>query len=519
MLQVTKEYLDNEKNVSDLMVEVKRILKQRKRLYNRYNRKGEKKDVKVPLEYYIVNIASGFFGGKAPIYTVKQEQDQNKKNLVKKLFNKTIGKDDNPEELQMIIDYIRDYNDDASFFYDVVKDYLCVRAGYGIMYETENNEIVYAHSSALQTVALYDYSTPIQMIGLVRLWDEKDGRGNDIEKAEIITADYKRYYLNGKKQANDFKEDIEAKQDVTWKMVPAFAVENVDDLCIFEPVIDLIDAFEEIIKNNKNIFKYNDEAKLKITGYEPEHEMMVPELDENGNPKLDKNEQPILIKNPERVKEDEAILNAKIFYTPGKDGDIDWIIKNINDTASENHKKTLIELILMTTCIPNVTDVGFTNADNASALEKKFFPLEQVLIHADKQFKKELLRMWENIIDRINQKNNSNYDFRNIQIELQRNMPTEKTDVVSMALQLRGLLSDETVIGMLPYDLDVESELAKMKQQTEENMMNNFNNMVALGQEKSNVQNEKKELNKKEQQIDNAKQQIDPVKESKSDNK
>ena len=98
-------------------------------------------------------------------------------------------------------------------------------------------------------------------------------------------------------------------------------------------------------------------------------------------------------------------------------------------------------------------------------------------------------------------------------------MPTEKTDVVSMALQLRGLLSDETVIGMLPYDLDVESELAKMKQQTEENMMNNFNNMVALGQEKSNVQNEKKELNKKEQQIDNAKQQIDPAKESKSDNK
>lgn len=46
-----------------------------------------------------------------------------------------------------------------------------------------------------------------------------------------------------------------------------------------------------------------------------------------------------MTKNPARVQEDEAVLNAKVFYTPDKDGDIDWIIKDINDTASENHKK------------------------------------------------------------------------------------------------------------------------------------------------------------------------------------
>ena len=72
-------------------------------------------------------------------------------------------------------------------------------------------------------------------------------------------------------------------------------------------------------------------------------------------------------------------------------GDFKWLIKDINDTASENHKKTLMELILMMACIPNVTDVGFTKADNSSALDKKFFPLEQIIIQAEKQFKKRIL--------------------------------------------------------------------------------------------------------------------------------
>ena len=67
-------------------------------------------------------------------------------------------------------------------------------------------------------------------------------------------------------------------------------------------------------------------------------------------------------------------------------------------------KKTMLDMALMIAGVPNVTDQGFTNADNASALEKKFFPLDQVLQQADKLFKKEFLRLWEMITHRINLK-------------------------------------------------------------------------------------------------------------------
>lgn len=56
--------------------------------------------------------------------------------------------------------------------------------------------------------------------------------------------------------------------------------------------------------------------------------------------------------------------------------------------------------------VPNITDLGFTTADNASALDRKFFALEQMITNADRQFRKAILRRWETIIDRINKRKN-----------------------------------------------------------------------------------------------------------------
>jgi hypothetical protein len=66
------------------------------------------------------------------------------------------------------------------------------------------------------------------------------------------------------------------------------------------------------------------------------------------------------------------------------------------------------------------------------------------------------------IFDRINLKKNTNYDFRDVKVKLYRNLPTDKYTEVDSALKLRGLLSDESVINMLPYELDAMSELNKI---------------------------------------------------------
>ena len=499
-----EENIDN--NISILWGRALPILMHRKYLYDRFTRKNDKSDVIVALEYYITIIASGYFGGKEPQYKVKKINDT-QKNILQKIFDKVFGDKNNPDEFQAIIDYITKYNDNGSFFYDCVKDYINTGACYGLVYENNENEEVYAHTSSLNTVAIWNYGTPKRKIGLLRAWYENTASGGIETHLELITKDYKKQYIDGiekneisKNAEYNFKEVKGSRKEVLWNDVPCFAVENPDGLAFFENVITLIKKHEQVIKNNANIFQYNDNAKLKITGFTPENEAVVQAIDKNGQPQVDNNGQPVLINNPARQKEDEAILNAKVFYTPDQSGDIDWLIKNINDTASENHKKTCLDMALMISGVPNVTDQGFTDADNASALEKKFFPLEQVLQQADHLFKAELLRMWKMITERINLKKSKEYDFRDIEVILVRNLPTDTESIVNAWLKLRGLLSDKTIIDHLPYDLDSEAEIAEMDAQNEANIEKNLENMQKMGQDTSNAQLDTEQDN---QQIEN----------------
>lgn len=489
LLQYQEDFLSEENidnNINLLWGALIPILEHRRYLYDRYTRKNQVSDLKIPLEYYISTIASGYFGGKEPQFKVKQI-NETKRNLLEKVFNKSFNDKNNTDEYQTIIDYITSYNDNASFFYDVVKDYVNTGGGYGLLYENEDNETVYAWTSALNTCAIWNYDTPAQKIGLIRYWFENIANGGIQIHLELITKNYRRHYINNTIQNIVFdkggRQDFrEAEQDrVLWDDLPCFAVENPDGLALFENVITAIMKYEQVCKNNANTFQYNDEAKLKVTGFMPEQPLLIEKRDKDGNVETDAKGDPIMIENPLRKQEDSAILNAPVFYTPDNSGDIDWITKNINDTASENHKKTMLDMALMIAGVPNVTDQGFTNADNSSALEKKFFPLDQVMQQADKLFKKEFLRLWEMITHRINLKKSTEYDFRDVEVILNRNLPSNNGELVQNWLGLRGLVSDKTVIDHLPYDLDAESELLAMDEQNAENMQRNIENMRALG--------------------------------------
>ena len=292
----------------------------------------------------------------------------------------------------------------------------------------------------------------------------------------------------------EFKEIKDSNKEVLWNDLPVFAVESPTGLCFFENQISLIKKHEQVINNNANTFDYNDNAKLKITGFTPRNELFIEQEKEDGSTTI--------VKNPDRVAEDRMIREADIFYTPNKDGDIGWITKDINDTASENHKKTCLDEALMTCGTPNVTDQGFTNADNAAAIEKKFFPLEQFLQGAHHLFKKELLRMWEIITDRVNLKKSTKFDFRDIEIILNRNLPQNNQEIVDIWLKLRGLISDKTILEHLPYDLDAEAELAEIDKQNEEAIKKNFSNMQML--ENKNTSNTKFEVGKNDnKELDN----------------
>ena len=348
MLRYSKERLADERSITAIYFKAQQELDVRKELYEKFRRKLtdeelaslDDEDIKVPLERYISIMSAGYFGGKAPTYKVKAF-NKDKDKIIKELFNHNTNDEQEIKEIEELIKHIVDYNNDGSHFLHLVLDYLVKRACYEIYYKDEiTGEITITRSDALETVAIWDYSLPKKLIGIYRIIRTYMANGEYQQIIELTTADGKRYYYDtpekrkmfgtpayeqNYKDEPLFKENIEEKQPKKWDDdIPATAIENCDGIAIFEPVISLIKAYERCIQNSRNVFKYNDEAILKVKGYTPE------------NPLIIQNEKGEDIVNPARQKEDEYVLTSRVRYLDGSkevNSDIAWVEKNVNDTA------------------------------------------------------------------------------------------------------------------------------------------------------------------------------------------
>lgn len=468
-------------------------LNSRKRLWKRIHRKAKLcnlvfdingKKENITFEKFIWLISSGFLGGKAPVYTVNDTTDKDKIKIIKELFDKEIKDKDYKKKMEIVIDYVTRFNDDETEHYDLMSDALGLRGAYELIYENNDNEIVYSRLDPLQTVAIWDNNVPKNLIGFVRVYFEENVNSTKRRIVEITDINgTRKFAVDGQVFDKDKQKNIDKYIELeteyennNWGDIPGFAVEI--DESIFESVVDTILKYEKLVKNTSNMFEYNDEAKLAIYGYSPENEMVIEkEVEQDGQT------QTIYVSNPARELEDEKVLNAKTLYFPDKSaGGAEWVLKEISDGAIQNTLKTYIDLILMMAGVPNTFDLGFTNADNASAIDRKFFSLMMMTINLRQQFKKGYKRRWELIFNRINLKKGTEFDFRDVSIDLPSNLPANESEVIDMWLKVRGLASDETITERLPLGLDYTSEKNKIDAQNEENMQKNIENMKKLGQ-------------------------------------
>lgn len=410
------------------------VLHHREELYRRYCRKTDPSQMmhgegKIqPFEYYIVKMAQGYLAGKEPTYNVR-----GKKKYAKEYTEK--------------ISEIRRYNDDGATFSDLMHDYLTTAAAYLYVYENEDNEIVYTRFDSRQTAVIYDYSVQPQMLGVVRVWSETGSQSSSyVEVIEIIT-DRERIQWR-----NRVREVVEV---LRWGDVPCAAAEEADGIAIFEPAISNIDIYEQLKTNIASMTQYNDNAKLLLKGYTLSEEYYT--TNENDEP----------VENEARKSEEDRLYRAKVL-TCDRDGGIEWLLKDVDysgilDVMKENH-----DSITMLTGVPNMTDEAFSNADNASALGYKLYALNQYSASADRAFRKAYLRLWEIITGRLNLRGAS-FDWRDIDIGMTRNLPTDRDKSIDRAVKMKnsGLFSDETCITESQVEVDPADEIAKVEAQDE----------------------------------------------------
>ena len=133
MIQIADLTEYTEADIPKLVDKIKPVLEKRRRLHEKYTRKAsdtqvmwshgneEKIVTKLPFEKFITDLATGYTAGK-PRYTVNDSKDEEKNRLIEELLDKQSKDDDYSKGMEILIEYITNYNDDDTENYDLIHD-------------------------------------------------------------------------------------------------------------------------------------------------------------------------------------------------------------------------------------------------------------------------------------------------------------------------------------------------------------------------------------------------------------
>ena len=363
-----------------------------------------------PFASYITNMAVGYFLGKPISYN-----------------------SENSNLLTRINDVFK-YNDEADNNTTLAK-YASI-GGYAVelLYADEDSNVRFKALPADEVAIVYDNSLEENILCAIRYFDEEIVGTENIKTTISV-------YTSEEIQTYELKDDeitfIESEAHY-FQDVPVVVYINNDELYgDFEKVRSLIDAYDKTQSDTANDFEYFTNALLVISG------VLVD--DENG---LD-------------------FKNNRVLNFTGSEGKAEYLIKNINDSALENFKNRLVEDIHKFSQIPNLTDEQFAGNVSGESMKYKLMGLENITGLKEAKFKKGLMRRIELLCNFLNLATNDLMLYTDIQPVFTRNKPKNEVELANMVKGLYGILSDETLISILPFIENSHEEIEKRNKEKE----------------------------------------------------
>ena len=148
-------------------------------------------------------------------------------------------------------------------------------------------------------------------------------------------------------------------------------------------------------------------------------------------------------------------------------GTAQWIIKNINDTFIQNTLNTIEDKIYQ---ISNHINHNVKESSNTSslAIKAKMMGVEQKCKLNQKSLHnciKTRLQCLFNYLNNI--KGSMLYDWKDVLVAFTPNLPQDDLLMAQTCAQLKGILSNETMLSLFSFVSDPEMELKKAQQEQE----------------------------------------------------
>ena len=342
---------------------------------------------------------------------------------------KYTGTDD--KALMYLLDVLN-YNDEGAVNSIVAKNASIFGVGYELIFLDGNSDIRFAPIDNEEVIMIYSTSVIPEPIGAIRYYTIKsyvDGI-DDVEKVEVYTSKEVKYYTN---IASKLRLDIETTH--FFGQVPIIAYDNNDEeIGDFEQVIPLIDAYNKAVSDQCNDFDYYNDCYMIIRGAEDTDEEVFNSMKQNRLMLLSEN------------------------------ASAEFLVKQADNATIESYKNRLQQDIHKFSYVPDISSEQFNAQISGVALAYKFTSLEQACNNKERLFRRALIKRAEMIFQILGIKG-INLDATTIEPVFSRNLPSNTSEYVTMAKELYGLVSKETLLAQLPFVDDVQAELERIEKQ------------------------------------------------------
>lgn len=340
---------------------------------------------------------------------------------------------------QTNIDAIQDilnYNDVRTEDNELLRNALIFGKSFEINYVDEDAKQRFKVLDSRECIPVYSNDLNNDLLYVIRYYvADTINNSQDEYYIEVYGNEFIRKY----KSSNAFTtlSLLEEKPNV-YKQVPitVFSL-NTDEVSIFDQVMTLQDAYNKLLSSEVDDFESFCDAYLVLKGCMADADDLV------------------------AMKQNRVLMMDT-------DAEASYLTKSVSDTQIENMLKNINDTIHKISNSPDFTEDTFMSQSGV-AIKYKLIGFENVASNIVANMIKALQRRIE-LICSILSLTDGETKWRDIQIVFTRNLPQNITDTAQAINQLRGIVSDKTLISLLPFIKDVDAEVKQLQKEKEANM-------------------------------------------------
>lgn len=148
---------------------------------------------------------------------------------------------------------------------------------------------------------------------------------------------------------------------------------------------------------------------------------------------------------------------------------VEYLSKTFHEADVELLKKSIIEDIHKISKVPNLTDENFAGNSSGVAMKYKLLGLEQLAQTKEEYYRiglKERIKLYSNILNIKMIRT----DIDNIEMTFIRSLPVNELEVAQLITYLNNVVSQKTLLSLLPFVEDVDNEIERVEEQKQNNL-------------------------------------------------